>query len=477
MGAAPIKGMIDINTSFVLQLLPGAGGRPRTPTTTLVREVFSLMQINEKKVWICVSMGSYGMSTGYFSSVVEDIKEHVAAFVLCPGAQVYWWLHRRGCLTEDINRLIRHCFTLSQQQKVTKSKYLKDLGHAAVDQSDADNIINAAMTQGIYDLTLGLLDKERQVLVACKAHKASAITYEEAKKGAVEAHNYSSKASVTTIHSSNKRKRDVKSVATAKTLAKLVYSINISKVTEDGTEDENNCTEEEIDDNGNPRESKKIAIEGMQIFVGKKKKAMPLKTELTNQDGDDNAEDGEEGQKEGEEVGESDDEEKVESGMEEDQDEEEGKQESEEEEEMDDSDAWAKINEIMTTNMALALAQLNSCSEDKEEGGLGDKEESFNKKDMSIHTGDNNLSMGKYNPNSIEVSSGIIDAEHSKKYEMPNSFLQALWNAAGPSVGSMLTQLDLIKVKLEEMRRGWIQTSQKLILNLLTSLSRKLGKT
>jgi hypothetical protein len=140
--------------------------------------------------------------------------------------------------------------------------------------------------------------------------------------------------------------------------------------------------------------------------------------------------------------------------MEEDQDEEEGKQESEEEEQMDDSDVWAKINKTMTANMAMALAQLNSCSEDEEEGGSGDEEESFNEKDMSIHTGDHNLSMGEYNPNSIEVSSGIFDAEHSKKYETPNNFLQALWNAAGPSAGSMLTQLDLIKVKLEEDEAG-----------------------
>jgi hypothetical protein len=45
-----------------------------------------------------------------------------------------------------------------------------------VDQSDADDIINAATTQGIYDLTLGLSDKESQVLLASKVHEASAIT-------------------------------------------------------------------------------------------------------------------------------------------------------------------------------------------------------------------------------------------------------------------------------------------------------------
>jgi hypothetical protein len=108
----------------------------------------------------------------------------------------------------------------------------------------------------------------------------------------------------------------------------------------------------------------------------------------------------------------------------------------------------------MTANMAMAVAQLNSRSEDKEERGSGNKEESFNEKDMSIHTGDHDLSMGEYDPDSIEVSTGIFDTEHSKKYKMPNNFLQALWNAAGPSVGSMLTQLNLIKVKLEGDEAG-----------------------
>ncbi len=102
-------------------------------------------------------------------------------------------------------------------------------------------------------------------MVAGKAHKDPTITYGEAKERAVEARNFSSKASVTTIHSSNNRKRDAKSVATANPLAKLVYSIDTSKVTEDGTEDENTSKEEESDNNGNPGTSRKTAIESMQV--------------------------------------------------------------------------------------------------------------------------------------------------------------------------------------------------------------------
>ncbi len=117
MGATMIEGMLEVDTMFELQLLPGADGKARQPTKTTVKEIFSMMMINEHKVWICLSTGTNGMMMGYFSSIVSAIKDHISAFVLCPAAQVFWWLRCKGCLTEDVNCLIRHCFTLSQQQK------------------------------------------------------------------------------------------------------------------------------------------------------------------------------------------------------------------------------------------------------------------------------------------------------------------------------------------------------------------------
>ncbi len=113
MGAALLEGLIDADTTFTLRLLPDVEGKARPPTTTSVLGIFNVMEINDKKVWICVSTGLNGTATGYFSSVVQEISEHIAVFVTCPGAQVYWWLRRRGCVTAGINNLIRHCFTLS----------------------------------------------------------------------------------------------------------------------------------------------------------------------------------------------------------------------------------------------------------------------------------------------------------------------------------------------------------------------------
>jgi hypothetical protein len=53
------------------------------------------------------------------------------------------------------------------------------------------------------------------MLVAGKVHKASAITFGEAKEGAMEAQNFSLQVLITTIHTQNKKKRDTKSVALA----------------------------------------------------------------------------------------------------------------------------------------------------------------------------------------------------------------------------------------------------------------------
>jgi hypothetical protein len=53
-------------------------------------------------------------------------------------------------------------------------------------EEDSDDIINAASSKGIYDMTLGLSDKERRELGTNQASNANAIVFGEAKEGAIE---------------------------------------------------------------------------------------------------------------------------------------------------------------------------------------------------------------------------------------------------------------------------------------------------
>jgi hypothetical protein len=193
---------------------------------------------------------------------MELINVHITNLVACPGAQVYRWLRHRGCLAEDVNQMICHSFMLDQQQKVTKSKYIANKRFAVLHDTDSEDIINAVASADIYDTTLGPSDKEQRTAATSKGYNTSAIMFGEAKEGAVEAHNFSSKSSVTTIHSNNMD--DSRTVATERTLARSVFSMATSKVESDGLAqgmDDNN----DLDDN-NGAEKSEVAIKGMHML-------------------------------------------------------------------------------------------------------------------------------------------------------------------------------------------------------------------
>ncbi len=121
-------------------------------------------------------------------------------------------------------------------------------------------------------------------MVAGRAHEASAITFREAKEGSLEAHNFSSKASMTLTHSKNEKKWDTTLVATAKSLAKLMFSIGTTtfKVTEEKmeeSEEEDTSIEEKVE-----RNKKRVAIKGMGMLDHNNSKAMLSETGEEDQD-------------------------------------------------------------------------------------------------------------------------------------------------------------------------------------------------
>jgi hypothetical protein len=50
---------------------------------------------------------------------------------------------------------------VDQQQKVTKSQYIKEKGFAVMKVGNEEDIINAANNSGLFDMSLGLSDKEQ----------------------------------------------------------------------------------------------------------------------------------------------------------------------------------------------------------------------------------------------------------------------------------------------------------------------------
>ena len=74
--------------------------------------------------------------------------------------------------------------------------------------------------------------------------------------------------------------------------------------------------------------------------------------------------------------------------------------------------------------------------------------------DLSERSGDLNLDTSDFESCADEVSSGEFDAQHVKRYANPKTFLQALWNAAGPSPGAMGVCLEILKEELKGQQIG-----------------------
>jgi hypothetical protein len=72
----------------------------------------------------------------------------------------------------------------------------------------------------------------------------------------------------------------------------------------------------------------------------------------------------------------------------------------------------------------------------------GDKD--FLEEDLSEYHEDLTLFSNDYDT-SLEVSSGVFDAVHSNKFKVPDNFKQLVWNEVGPSPGSVIILLGLLK--------------------------------
>ena len=97
-----------------------------------------------------------------------------------------------------------------------------------------------------------------------------------------------------------------------------------------------------------------------------------------------------------------------------------------------------------------------------------EKGKDFSEDDLSVHLEDHSLRQDY--DSSSEVASGVFDASYTNTFEEPNTFKELIWNIAGPSVGSILIFLDLLKDDLEAEEAGLPAGFNKIPVNLLALL-------
>ncbi len=217
---------------------------------------------------------------------------------------------------------------------------------------------------------------------------------------------------------------DSKSVASQKTLAKSVFSIGTSKITSDGSDEEETDEDEGSDYEGSATKTSAVEIEGMQMLTreqsknkssvtGQKEKLgenqrvhtledeaqltknmnkTTAKLNLSSVDGDPN----------------------MEEDMEEDEDEFDDAMEREEESELD-------------TSYVIQRSDLPDLSFEVDPNSDDEEGKDFSEDALSVHLEDHSL--GQDYDSSSEVASGVYKASFTNTFEEPNSFKEFLWNS------------------------------------------------
>ena len=87
-------------------------------------------------------------------------------FCLCPAANIFWFLLRKGVVKEDVVKMSKGAFSITEQQKCTNSIYSKSKGFAVVKAKGGKSILTATKGNAAYNMTRGLSKTEKEIRAA-----------------------------------------------------------------------------------------------------------------------------------------------------------------------------------------------------------------------------------------------------------------------------------------------------------------------
>ena len=169
LGNAGMPGVTQLDKRFTLRFEPGDDGKRKPSTSKTLRQVLLQIEHNGKLLFQCVNRSTKGFVTVYYNSCAEGANYQVQEMSKCFAAQVFWILCRKGFEESDVRRLIKGCFDIREQQKVTKSQWLKPARLAVLmgNTTGEEDIIGVAMKSKEYDLMKGLSDAGCREETAC----------------------------------------------------------------------------------------------------------------------------------------------------------------------------------------------------------------------------------------------------------------------------------------------------------------------
>ena len=123
-GLLTLPGVINCNKEHTLRRV-SPDGDPKDPVKRSVRSIMEGLEKDSQNTWLLVTEIRAGVTGGFFSSVIPDVKTMAREWAKNPAVQIYWSLVRRGVVKEDVMKFLTESFETSELVKIGRSRWSK----------------------------------------------------------------------------------------------------------------------------------------------------------------------------------------------------------------------------------------------------------------------------------------------------------------------------------------------------------------
>ena len=100
------------------------GGKSAPDKRSKVRVIKKTMAgVNEERVFQGDWEKEDGTALTFFSNVIPDIQKYVDNWMTCPASNIHWFLIKKECVEEDVENMLKKCFSPEELIKIGKVSY------------------------------------------------------------------------------------------------------------------------------------------------------------------------------------------------------------------------------------------------------------------------------------------------------------------------------------------------------------------
>ena len=121
--------------------------------------ILDYLKWDDEKVFQSVWEMEDGSVLAFFSNVIQDIETYVDNWMMCPAANLYWFLIRKGCDEDDVSKMLQICFSPDEVAKINKVSYNGPL--AVLKEKYHLDMTDVVKNSRLFDMDRGLSKEEK----------------------------------------------------------------------------------------------------------------------------------------------------------------------------------------------------------------------------------------------------------------------------------------------------------------------------